>query len=213
MDLIRHYYPGLTSRQLKAFEQLSPLYTDWNEKINVISRKDIPNLYEHHVLHSLAIARFIQFTPGSRVLDIGSGGGFPGIPLAILFPDTQFDLLDSVGKKLMVVDAISASLGLDNVKTCHIRAEKHSGKYDFVVARAVDSIKKMVYWTNNLVGHKQRNEKKNGWLLLKGGDLDAEIAEVKGRVKRYPLSKWFQQEWFEHKELLYYPKRQVNRTR
>ena len=205
MDLIRQYFPELSSEQLTAFEQLEPLYAEWNSKINVISRKDIANLYEHHVLHSIAIAKFIRFKTGSRVLDIGTGGGFPGIPLAILFPGTQFDLLDSMGKKLKVVDEVVASVGLKNVTTYHLRAEDHAAKYDFVVARACGTINTILNWSRHLVGSEQRNEKKNGWLLLKGGDLKDEIDEVKGRVKRYKLSDWFHTEWFENKELLYFP--------
>ena len=176
-SLIVHYFPDLTEKQKKQMEQLGPLYKEWNDKINVVSRKDIDNIYINHVLHSLGIAKVMTFKPGSDVLDVGTGGGFPGIPLAILFPETQFHLVDSIGKKITVVKEVSAALGLKNVRAEQIRAEEVKGKYDFIVSRAVTRMKEFYGWVHNKTKDKSINVLDNGILYLKGGDLDEEMNE------------------------------------
>jgi 16S rRNA (guanine527-N7)-methyltransferase len=204
-SIIYQYFPELTERQKKQFEQLGPLYKEWNDKINVISRKDIENIYTNHVLHSLGIAKVISFKPGSEVLDVGTGGGFPGIPLAILFPDTHFHLVDSIGKKITVVKEVSSALGLKNVKGEQIRAEQLKGKYDFVVSRAVTRMKEFYGWVHNKTKADSKNSLDNGILYLKGGDLDEEMGELKHPYSIYNLSDYFSEEFFETKHVVYVP--------
>lgn len=204
-SLIVHYFPDLTEKQKKQMEQLGPLYKEWNDKINVVSRKDIDNIYINHVLHSLGIAKVMTFKPGSDVLDVGTGGGFPGIPLAILFPETQFHLVDSIGKKITVVKEVSAALGLKNVRAEQIRAEEVKGKYDFIVSRAVTRMKEFYGWVHNKTKDKSINVLDNGILYLKGGDLDEEMNELKHPYSLYNLSDYFKEEFFETKRVVYVP--------
>ncbi|WP_315340821.1 16S rRNA (guanine(527)-N(7))-methyltransferase RsmG [Hoylesella oralis] len=205
MEIIRKYFSNLTDEQQYQFEQLAPLYEEWNAKINVISRKDIDHLYEHHVLHSLAIAKEISFVSGTTVLDVGTGGGFPGIPLAILFPNCRFKLIDSIGKKVKVAAEIAAHIGLKNVDTEHLRGENEKGKYDFVVSRAVMSLPDMAKLIRKNISYKQVNPLPNGLLCLKGGDLTAEIRPFRNIVQVTPLANWFQEEWFKKKNVVYLP--------
>lgn len=202
-DLILQYFPDLTDEQKKQFAQLQGLYEHWNGQINVISRKDIDQLYERHVLHSLGIARVIKFLPSEKVLDVGTGGGFPGIPLAILFPETDFLLVDSIGKKIKVVQEVSKALELKNLRAEHIRAEQVPGKFDFVISRAVTQLKDFYPWVKDKFGRQSKNTLPNGILYLKGGDLDQEIAESKLQVKRYYLKDYFPGEFFETKQVIY----------
>jgi 16S rRNA (guanine527-N7)-methyltransferase len=204
-SLIYHYFPGLSEQQKQQFEQLAPLYKDWNDKINVVSRKDIENIYINHVLHSLGIAKVMLFKPGSEVLDVGTGGGFPGIPLAILFPDIHFHLVDSIGKKITVVKEVSAALGLKNVKAEQVRAEQLKQKYDFIVSRAVTRMKEFYGWVHNKVKADSKNSLDNGILYLKGGDLDEEMSELKRPYSIYNLSDYFTEEFFETKHVVYVP--------
>ncbi len=204
-SIIFHYFPQLTEKQKEQFTQLGPLYADWNEKINLISRKDVENLYINHILHSLAIAKIIDFKPGTSVLDVGTGGGFPGIPLAILFPETKFHLVDSIGKKITVVNAIVEALGLVNVKAEQIRAEQLKGKYDFVVSRAVTRMKEFYDWVNNKIRDKSLHPLDNGILYLKGGNLDEEMSELKKRYSLYDLTEYFKEDFFETKKVVYMP--------
>lgn len=204
-SIIFHYFPQLTEKQKEQFTQLGSLYADWNEKINLISRKDVENLYINHILHSLAIAKIIDFKPGTSVLDVGTGGGFPGIPLAILFPETKFHLVDSIGKKITVVNAIVEALGLVNVKAEQIRAEQLKGKYDFVVSRAVTRMKEFYDWVNNKIRDKSLHPLDNGILYLKGGDLDEEMSELKKRYSLYDLTEYFKEDFFETKKVVYMP--------
>ncbi|MFY8037471.1 MAG: 16S rRNA (guanine(527)-N(7))-methyltransferase RsmG, partial [Cyclobacteriaceae bacterium] len=190
-SLISHYFPQLTERQKNQFAQLGNLYRDWNDKINVISRKDVDNLYVNHILHSLGIAKVMEFKPGASVLDVGTGGGFPGIPLAILFPGTKFHLVDSIGKKITVVNAVAEAVGLTNVKAEQIRAEQLKAKYDFVVSRAVTRMKEFYGWVNNKVKSESVHTLDNGILYLKGGDLDEEMDELKKRYSMYDLTDYF----------------------
>lgn len=203
--LIPHYFPSLSDEQKKQFIKLYDLYSEWNEKINVISRKDIENLYINHVLHSLGIAKVMNFKPGAQVLDVGTGGGFPGIPLAILFPETHFHLVDSIGKKITVVNAVAEGLGLKNVKGEQIRAEQVRSKYDFIVSRAVTRLKEFYGWVHHKVKDKSVHELDNGILYLKGGDLDEELAELKKPYSLYNLSDYFQEDFFETKKVVYVP--------
>lgn len=202
MERILHYFPHLTEKQIQSFSKLEFLYTDWNAKINVISRKDIQELYIKHVLHSLAIAKVQEFLPESDVLDVGTGGGFPGIPLAILFPETQFHLVDSIGKKIKVVQEVSAELGLKNVKASHSPAQEVSGHFDFIVSRAVTRMENFVPWVENKTKFKSRHELKNGILYLKGGDLSEELAGFP-KAKQYNISNYFTEEFFETKKVVY----------
>lgn len=204
-SLIFQYFPNLTDNQKKQIEQLGPLYKEWNDKINVVSRKDIDNIYINHVLHSLGIAKVMSFKSGSEVLDVGTGGGFPGIPLAILFPDTNFHLVDSIGKKITVVKEVSAALGLKNVRAEQIRAEEVKGKYDFVVSRAVTRMKEFYGWVNNKTKSDSKNSLDNGILYLKGGDLDEEMNELKQPYSIYNLSDYFNEDFFETKRVVYVP--------
>lgn len=196
----------MDERQAEQFAQLDALYRDWNAKINVISRKDIDNLYEHHVLHSLAIAKFVRFSAGTTVMDIGTGGGFPGIPLAILYPDCQFVLVDSIGKKIKVASAVAEALGLTNVECIQERAEDEKRQFDFVVSRAVMPLPDLVKLVRKNIRHdNQHNALPNGLIALKGGGLDAETAPYKRIVEATPVSNWFEQEWFEGKHVVYLP--------
>ena len=204
-SIIFKYFPDLTDHQKIQFEKLEPLYREWNEKINVISRKDIDNLFINHVLHSLAIAKIISFKPGANVLDVGTGGGFPGIPLAILFPETNFHLVDSIGKKITVVKNVSEGLGLTNVKADQIRAEEIKAKYDFVVSRAVTRMKEFYGWVRNKAKSKSIHSLDNGILYLKGGDLDEELDELKTMYALYSLPDYFEEEFFLTKKVVFIP--------
>ncbi len=204
-ELIEKYFPGLTSRQLEQFRQMEGLYRDWNQKINVISRKDIDHFYEHHVLHSLAIAQFTSFIPGTTILDGGTGGGFPGIPLAVMFPECHFTLADSIGKKIRVVQEISQELGLGNVEAKVSRIEQLNNRYDFIVSRAVTAFPDFVGWCRGRILPQNRNSLPNGIIYLKGEDLSAEMALYGETLKIVSLSTWFNESFFETKKLIYLP--------
>ncbi len=204
MDLIKKYFPGLSSDQISKFEKLGELYKEWNQKINVISRKDIDLLYERHILHSLAIAKVIQFKPQTTVLDIGTGGGFPGIPLAIFFPDTDFLLVDSIGKKIKVVEEVSSGAGLLNVKARQARAEQIPEKFDFVVSRAVTTLDEIGKWAKGKYLKGGFNDLDNGLLYLKGGDLTEELKNIKS-FQITDISKFFEEEFFDTKKVVYVP--------
>lgn len=199
MELILKYFPDLTEEQKRQFAALYDLYTDWNSKINVISRKDIENLYEHHVLHSLGIAKVIRFKPGTKVMDLGTGGGFPGIPLAILFPEVQFHLVDSIGKKVRVATEIAGSIGLKNVTTRHARAEEEKQLFDFVVSRAVMPLTDLLKIIRKNISPKQQNALPNGLICLKGGELERETMPVKNKTTMWNLKEFFGEEFFETK--------------
>ncbi len=199
------YFPSLSEKAKAQLTQLLPLYEEWNSQINVISRKDLDQLYTRHVLHSLAIHKFLQFTPGSRVLDIGTGGGFPGIPLAILNPEVQFVLVDSIGKKIKVVQEISHAIGLTNVTAIHGRAENTKGSFDFVVSRAVAELGLLLQWSRGKVSSKQINAIPNGLICLKGGDLKEEFKGLSKDIEVYELQPWFTNVFFETKKLVYVP--------
>lgn len=203
-EIIKKYFPDLTVDQYSKFEQLEGLYKDWNQKINVISRKDTDALYEKHILHSLGIAKILEFSPGTKVLDIGTGGGFPGIPLAIFFPETQFTLVDSIGKKIKVVEEVSGALGLKNVTAVHGRAEKVKEKFHFVVSRAVTQMPEFLRWLKGKFEKEQINTKHNGVLYLKGGDLAEELAGLKCEVT--DLKNFFEEDFFETKKVVYLSK-------
>ena len=203
MQTILKYFPNLTEKQKSQFEQLYALYTDWNSKINVISRKDIENLYEHHVLHSLGIAKVIRFTPGSRILDIGTGGGFPGIPLAIMFPDVQFHLVDSIGKKIRVATEVAQSIGLENVTLRHCRCEEEKGLFDFAVSRAVMPLEDLLKICRKNISKEQRNSYPNGLFCLKGGELQHETRAYKHIVELTPLKDYFREPYFAEKKVVY----------
>lgn len=203
MELIKKYFPGLTDVQLQRFQQLDALYRDWNAKINVISRKDIDNLYEHHVLHSLGIAEVIRFKPGTEVMDLGCGGGFPGIPLAILFPETHFHLVDSIGKKIRVCQEVATSLGLENVTTQWGRAEEVKEKFHFVVSRAVMPLQDLVKIVRGKIAKEQFNGLPNGLICLKGGELEHETLPLKAQTDITSLSDFFEEEFFETKKVVY----------
>lgn len=207
-EIILKYFPHLTDEQKSQFQQLETLYKDWNEKINVISRKDIDEFYERHVLHSLGIAKIMEFADGTKVLDIGTGGGFPGIPLAILFPNVEFTLVDSIGKKITVVNAVAESLGLKNVKAYHERAEKIKDKFHFVVSRAVTQMPVFLRWLKGKFEKEQFNPKHNGVLYLKGGDLGEELAGIKCEI--YNLKDQFGEEFFDTKKVVYLSKGNFN---
>ncbi|MDU1889901.1 MAG: 16S rRNA (guanine(527)-N(7))-methyltransferase RsmG [Dysgonomonas sp.] len=203
MDIILKYFPSITEEQKKQFAALYDLYLDWNSKINVISRKDIENLYTHHVLHSLAIAKLIQFTDGSKIMDVGTGGGFPGIPLAILFPKCEFLLVDSIGKKIRVATEVATAIGLKNVKFRHCRAEEEKGKFDFVVSRAVMTLPDLVKIIRKNISKEQRNALPNGLICLKGGNLDSELHPFKKTAEADDLSMFFEEEYFKTKKIVY----------
>ena len=205
-DIIKTYFPNLTEKQEQQFAALDELYRDWNAKINVISRKDIDNLYEHHVLHSLAIAKVIHFRPGTKVLDFGTGGGFPGIPLSILFPDTEFKLIDGTGKKIKVAQEISNAIGLTNCHPEQLRGEDEKGKFDFVVSRAVMPLPDLVKIVRKNISKEQHNVLPNGIICLKGGDLQAETSPFRKIVELTDIGTLFHEEWFkENKYVIYLP--------
>ena len=205
MDIILKYFPQLTDVQQRQFAALDALYHEWNAKINVISRKDIDNIYEHHVLHSLAIARMLHFRPGTQILDFGTGGGFPGIPLAILFPECQFKLIDGTGKKIHVAQEVASAIGLTNCTPVHLRGEEEKGKYDFVVSRAVMPLPDLVKIVRKNIAREQRNALPNGLIVLKGGDVQGETAPFRRIVQVNELSDWFSEEWFREKHCIYVP--------
>jgi 16S rRNA (guanine527-N7)-methyltransferase len=202
-DILIKYFPEITPRQHAQFALLQELYTLWNSQINVISRKDIDLLYERHVLHSLGIAKVMTFLPGENVLDVGTGGGFPGIPLAILFPETRFHLVDSIGKKIKVVNEVAAALELKNVRATHARAEEIKEQFDFVVSRAVTQLKDFYPWVKGKFSKQSNNKLPNGILYLKGGDLTQEIADAGLAVQQYHLKDYFEEEFFETKQVIY----------
>jgi 16S rRNA (guanine527-N7)-methyltransferase len=202
MEIIHKYFKDLTAIQIEQFSKLQELYKDWNLKINVVSRKDIDELYLRHVLHSLAIAKVVQFKPGSKVLDVGTGGGFPGIPLAILFPETQFHLVDSIGKKIKVVNEVTEGLGLTNVKTTNGRVEEVKDTYDFIVSRAVAHMETFVRWTRGRITKKQNHDLKNGILYLKGGDLSEEL-KLYTSATIYDLTDYFEEDFYETKKIVH----------
>ncbi|PNQ75275.1 16S rRNA (guanine(527)-N(7))-methyltransferase RsmG [Hanstruepera neustonica] len=204
MELILKYFPNLTDDQIVKFRKLESLYQDWNLKINVVSRKDIDELYLRHVLHSLAIPKVIQFKDGTKIMDVGTGGGFPGIPLAILFPECSFHLVDSIAKKLKVVEEVVEGLGLENVKTTHTRVEDINDTYDFIVSRAVAAMPTFVHWIKGKVAKKQNNELKNGILYLKGGDLTEELQDYK-TAQIYNISDFYSEDFFETKKVVHLP--------
>ena len=205
MELITKYFSDLTDKQRQQFAALYDLYTDWNSKINVISRKDITNLYEHHVLHSLGIAKYTQFSPGTTIMDLGTGGGFPGIPLAILFPECQFTLVDSIGKKILVASEVAKSLGLQNVRCIKERIEEEKGLYDFVISRAVMPMGDLVKLVRKNVSKKHQNAMPNGLMVLKGGKLEGELHEFKKHVEQTPITDFFKDEWYKEKYVIYLP--------
>lgn len=204
MEIIKQHFPNLSDTQIQQFTQIAEVYKDWNQKINVVSRKDIDEIYIRHVLHSLGIAKVQFFLPGSKVLDVGTGGGFPGIPLAILFPETEFTLVDSIGKKIKVVDEVVEALELQNVKTVNDRVENISGEFDFIVSRAVAVMPSFVHWVKGKIAKTSNHEMKNGILYLKGGDLSEELSPYK-TVEVFELSEIFDDEFFDTKKVVYLP--------
>lgn len=205
MQIIDKYFPNLSQRQKEQFNNLDTLYREWNAKINVISRKDIDNLYEHHVLHSMAIARIVRFKPSTSILDFGTGGGFPGIPLAILFPECRFRLIDGTGKKVNVAAEIAKAIGLENVEAIHQRGEEEKGKFDFIVSRAVMPMSDLVKIVSKNISRKQHNPIANGILALKGGNLSAELKPYHKIIEVTPISQFFDEEWFREKSVIYLP--------
>lgn len=205
MELINKYFPQLTDEQVRQFDALDELYRDWNMKINVISRKDIDNLYEHHVLHSLAIAKMIRFRPGTQILDFGTGGGFPGIPLAIMFPECRFKLIDGTGKKIRVAQEVANAIGLKNCQPVHLRGEEERGKFDFIVSRAVMPLPDLIKIVTKNISKKQQNPLPNGVICLKGGDVQAETQPYRNIVEINDISDWFEEEWFKEKHCIYVP--------
>lgn len=203
VKIIQKYFPDLSQTQLHQFAALGSLYDDWNSKVNLISRKDSEHLYERHVLHSLGIAKVIRFVPGTEIMDVGTGGGFPGIPLAILFPESQFTLVDSTGKKIMVVDEIGKSIGLQNITCEHSRAEDIEGEFDFITSRAVAHFKKFIPWVRDKVKSQDQNGLPNGLLALKGGDLLKETTDLQYHTDIFDLKDFFEEEYFETKKLVY----------
>jgi 16S rRNA (guanine527-N7)-methyltransferase len=205
MDIITKYFPKLSEQQKHQFEMLQPLYEEWNSKINVISRKDIGNLYEHHVLHSLAIAEAVRFKSGTSILDFGTGGGFPGIPLAIMFPECKFTLIDGTGKKIMVANEVIKAIGLDNVTALHRRGEEEKGKYDFIVSRAVMPLPDIVKLMKKNISSTQKNASVNGFFVLKGGEIGSEVQPFKKYAEATEISTWFKEDWFKNKYVIYLP--------
>ena len=204
-EIILKYFPQLSEEQQRQFDALDALYRDWNTKINVISRKDIDNLYEHHVLHSLAIAKVINFRPGTEILDFGTGGGFPGIPLAIMFPECHFKLIDGTGKKIRVAQEVANAIGLKNCEPAHLRGEEEKGKYDFVVSRAVMPLPDLMKIVRKNISKTQRNALPNGVICLKGGDLQAELRPFYKIVETTDIGTLFKEEWFKEKNVIYLP--------
>jgi len=204
-EIILSYFPDLNPKQKEQFDQLDDLYRFWNARINLISRKDIDMLYLHHILHSLAIAKVVSFLPGEKILDVGTGGGFPGIPLAILFPETDFHLVDSIGKKIKVVHEVASGCGLENVRASHARAEQIDGKFHFVVSRAVTRLSEFYPWVKGKFEKKSINTIQNGILYLKGGDLADEIKEAGLKTELIPLSNFFKEDYFDSKFVVYIP--------
>lgn len=205
MEHIQKYFPGLSHEQKLQFGELNNLYREWNSKINVISRKDIDGLYLHHVLHSLAVAKYIDFTPGTHIMDVGTGGGFPGVPLAVFFPEVQFLLLDSIGKKIKVAKEVSDAIGLKNVDFIHSRAEDEKRKFHFIVSRAVMPLPELIKIINKNIAREQKNAIPNGIICLKGGDLSTELRSYKHIAELVPLSDYFSEPFFETKKLVYVP--------
>lgn len=205
IEIIKKYFPQLTPKQEEQFAALDALYHDWNAKINVISRKDIDNLYEHHILHSLAIAKRINFREGTNVLDFGTGGGFPGVPLAIFFPEANFKLIDGTGKKVRVAQEVADAIGLENVLPSHLRGEEEKGKFDFIVSRAVMPLPDLMKIIKKNIASDQHNVLPNGVIVLKGGNLDEELKPYKNIAEKTELSQWFDEEWFKEKYLIYVP--------
>lgn len=205
IELIKKYFPHLSAKQIEQFTALDALYHDWNSKINVISRKDIDNLYEHHILHSLAIAKYITFREGTNVLDFGTGGGFPGIPLAIFFPEANFKLIDGTGKKVRVAQEVADAIGLENVLPAHLRGEEEKGKFDFIVSRAVMPLPDLMKIVKKNIAPDQHNTLPNGVIVLKGGNLNDELKPYKKIFEKTELSQWFDEEWFKEKYLIYVP--------
>ena len=205
IEPIKKYFPHLSAKQIEQFTALDALYHDWNSKINVISRKDIDNLYEHHILHSLAIAKYITFREGTNVLDFGTGGGFPGIPLAIFFPEANFKLIDGTGKKVRVAQEVADAIGLENVLPAHLRGEEEKGKFDFIVSRAVMPLPDLMKIVKKNIAPDQHNTLPNGVIVLKGGNLNDELKPYKKIVEKTELSQWFDEEWFKEKYLIYVP--------
>ena len=205
IEIIKKYFPQLTPKQEEQFAALDALYHDWTAKINVISRKDIDNLYEHHILHSLAIAKYINFREGTNVLDFGTGGGFPGIPLAIFFPEANFKLIDGTGKKVRVAQEVADAIGLENVLPSHLRGEEEKGKFDFIVSRAVMPLPDLMKIVKKNIASDQHNVLPNGVIVLKGGNLDEELKPYKNIAEKTELSQWFDEEWFKEKYLIYVP--------
>ena len=203
--IVSKYFPKLTKLQVEQFAQLEALYNDWNAKINVISRKDIDALYEHHVLHSMAIAKVVNFRPGTEILDFGTGGGFPGIPLAILFPECRFKLIDGTGKKIRVTQEVASAIGLKNCRAEHLRGEDERGRYDFVVSRAVMPLPDLAKIVRKNISKTQRNATPNGIICLKGGELQAELQPFRNVVEVNPISTWFEEEWFKEKNVICLP--------
>ena len=205
LKIIEKYFPNLTDDQKEQFQQLKPLYEEWNSQINVISRKDINKLYERHILHSLSIAKFIKFKPGTKLMDLGCGGGFPGIPLAIIFPEVSFTMIDSIGKKTKVVQEISDAIGLKNILAYHMRAEKVKESFDFVISRAVAPMIDLVKWTRKKYINEQRHSIENGVIALKGGSLVQELASWENRMTLVHLSDYFEEDFFETKKIIHIP--------
>lgn len=205
MSLIKKYYPDLTEEQYSLFEKMLPVYEEWNTRINVISRRDLKNLEERHILHSISISKLIRFMPGTKVLDVGTGGGFPGIPLAILFPNTEFHLVDSIRKKILVVQNVVRALGLKNVTAEHKRVQDVKSEYDFVVSRAVTAFPKFVKMVSKNVSNEQSNGLPNGLLYLKGGDFKREVSKYRDQVAIFKISDYYEEEFFETKKIIYLP--------
>lgn len=213
MEEILKYFPDLTDVQKAQLEQLDALYRDWNSKINVISRKDIDNLYLHHVLHSLAIAKYIHFKPGTRILDFGTGGGFPGIPLAILFPEVSFQLIDGTGKKILVANEVANAIGLKNVTAIHRRGEEEHGLFDFIVSRAVMPLPKLIKIVEKNIAPKNTNAIENGVIVLKGGDIKEEVSPFGKIADVSEICQWFKDDWFDEKYVIYVPVHQTGKKK
>lgn len=205
MEEILKYFPQISDKQKKQFAALFDLYKEWNDKINVISRKDIDNLYLHHVLHSLAIAKSVRFRPGSKILDFGTGGGFPGIPLAIMFPEVEFKMIDGTGKKIKVVNEVASAIGLENINAVHLRGEEEKGKYDFVVSRAVMPLPDLIKIVKKNISKEDHNSLPNGVLCLKGGNVEGEMRPFRKIAEAVEITNWFDEDWFKDKFVIYVP--------